>query len=295
MSWWHLARRVRHSFLLERCNGLWDLLRPAYRRLLDIRHQGVPVILGGTARMRIPAEFVGGAIYESYEPATVRAATGWFELHPDGVFLDIGCAIGVYSALALAISTGADVYAFDSDINSLQSTRRFCRYTERQRLTLIWGFLSDAQIGELSLIQARELTTVKLADPTITGEPGTNRYVCLGPDLPKEIPVWSVDSLLDGGAMFLGRPILIKCDVEGAELLVLQGAKRVLSECSPDLLLSVHPSALPQFGHSTYDIKSFLEENGYGIDCIAIDHEEHWWCSKTVSQLIPSQNGLANR
>src|SRR4029077_12887077 len=74
------------------------------------------------------------------------------------------------------------------------------------------------------------------------------------------------------------RPILIKCDVEGAELLVLLGGETLLRRVHPDLLLSIHPTALPSYGHSKNEIEGFLKHLGYEIRCLAVDHEEHWWC-----------------
>jgi hypothetical protein len=77
---------------------------------------------------------------------------------------------------------------------------------------------------------------------------------------------------------FEGRACLIKCDVEGAEQIVLSGTTRLLSRHRPDLLLSVHPSALVDYGHSNNSLREFLAQLGYAATTIAVDHEEHWWC-----------------
>jgi hypothetical protein len=42
--------------------------------------------------------------------------------------------------------------------------------------------------------------------------------------------------------------------------------------------LNVHPPALPSYGHSKAEVEAFLRRLGYGIRCLAVDHEEHWWC-----------------
>lgn len=60
------------------------------------------------------------------------------------------------------------------------------------------------------------------------------------------------------------RPNLVKIDVEGAELLVLHGARNLLRESHPAIILAVHPPWLPS-GQSTADIVAFLEANGYGV------------------------------
>lgn len=96
-----------------------------------------------------------------------------------------------------------------------------------------------------------------------------------------QIPRFRLDDLvLD---IVGSRPCLIKCDVEGAELFVLRGARRLLSEAQPDLLLSIHCAdhsrhLLAQYGHTAGDVRSFLESLGYHIQLLASDHEEHWWC-----------------
>lgn len=60
------------------------------------------------------------------------------------------------------------------------------------------------------------------------------------------------------------RPNLVKIDVEGAELLVLRGAAKLLSESSPTIILAVHPYWLPT-GQSTKQIFELLTRHGYTI------------------------------
>jgi hypothetical protein len=78
------------------------------------------------------------------------------------------------------------------------------------------------------------------------------------------------------------RPILLKCDVEGAEVLVLLGAEQFLQRTMPNLLIGVHRLALPEYGHTVDDVRNFFEKLNYSICVIAVDHEEHWWCQPAV-------------
>jgi len=91
------------------------------------------------------------------------------------------------------------------------------------------------------------------------------------------VPIHRLDDLFDEG-LSPDRPILIKCDVEGAELLVLNGGMALLGRHQPELLLSVHPQILATIGQSKEMLADLLAERGYRYRCIAIDHEEHWWC-----------------
>ena len=59
-------------------------------------------------------------------------------------------------------------------------------------------------------------------------------------------------------------PDLIKIDVEGAELLVLWGAQRILARCKPALILGVHSYWLPP-SHSARQIFDLLESLEYEI------------------------------
>jgi len=60
----------------------------------------------------------------------------------------------------------------------------------------------------------------------------------------------------------------------GGELLVLYGAETFLRRLHPDLLLSVHPWALPSYEHSKGEVEKYLHGLNYEIHCLAVDHEE---------------------
>ena len=60
------------------------------------------------------------------------------------------------------------------------------------------------------------------------------------------------------------RPNLMKIDVEGAELLVLRGAAKLLRESRPTIILAVHPYWLPA-GQSSQQIFDMLTRYGYSM------------------------------
>lgn len=72
-------------------------------------------------------------------------------------------------------------------------------------------------------------------------------------------------------------PDALTMDVEGAELLVLQGAESTLAEHHPLLWISVHPDmALRDHGIHPGQIFEYLNGFGYSNHHIHTDHEEHW-------------------
>ena len=117
-------------------------------------------------------------------------------------------------------------------------------------------------------------TEAALLRTGVSGDVGTTRYVCLPNSEVGTIPCRRLDDLFEPETVS-GRSMLIKCDVEGAELNVLSGGESLLRVVRPDLLLSVHPPALPSYGHSKKDVEVFLKKLGYQIRCLAVDHEEH--------------------
>lgn len=73
----------------------------------------------------------------------------------------------------------------------------------------------------------------------------------------------SLDSLALEGR--LPRPTVIKLDIEGAEILALKGATRLLgtSERPRALFIEVHDTFLPGFGSSADDVYALLKGFGY--------------------------------
>lgn len=272
-----IAQAVRHAPGLERAEGLWNLLRNPYHQLINSSGQGVEVNIGRILSVRIPPEYCG-CDFENYEPEPMAATVTWLQQHPTALLLDIGCSIGVYAVAGLAAASSVEVIAFDSDLESLQAARRMCHYYDGNRLQLVYGFAADKHESKYDLGVANLKTAELIASNSITGDPGSTRYVCIEGNIDQTIPTHSLDGLFAG--ISLNRPILLKCDVEGAELLVLRGAEKLLRTGSPQLLISVHPSALPQYGHSVNEVKDYLMAAGYTSRLLAIDHEEHWWCEK---------------
>ena len=269
------AQRVRHLPGLEACETFWNILRKPYHRLLDANGRGVKVFIGGKVPVRIPAEFVG-ARWELYEPETIAVFAEWVCAHPNGLVLDIGSSIGVFSAVALFTDHRAEVIAFDADLASLAAARRFCEHASGERLRLVRGLLTHNPPNVVPLAEAIALTDRALVQSG--GEVGTpRRYICLTDPEAVSLPSYRLDDLF-AMEKVEDRSVLIKCDVEGAELLVLSGAENLLRHARPDLLLSIHPAALPSYGHSKEGVDDFLKGLGYQNRCFSVDHEEHWWC-----------------
>jgi FkbM family methyltransferase len=287
----NIAERILHQLdvalrrhtRLGQLPGLRRILLKPYRKLIDFHGRGVLMNIGGCIPVRMPAEYAWKVV-EGYEPESLRAMKKWLEATKSPVVVDVGCSFGFISCAGLFGNPASHVIAIDSDLESLKLAQRLCARAPQvsERLSLVWGFISDDPTQQADYLEAHKLALRALERPGLTGKPEAIHYVCLDSVDPASppIPRHTLDNLIPPSA-FLKLPILIKCDVEGAEQLVLNGAKRLLTERRPALLVSVHPENLPKYGTNKDALRSFLALHGYAIEVIAIDHEEHWWCVAT--------------
>lgn len=61
----------------------------------------------------------------------------------------------------------------------------------------------------------------------------------------------------------LSRLALLKCDVEGADLFALRGARKTLERHKPVVIIEITPWFLEGFGLTVLDVVSFFDELGY--------------------------------
>ena len=280
MSFHFLDQILRRNSRLPRLPWLRKALRRPYYRLVDPFSRGLPLNIGGAIPVRIPAEYCAKE-QETYEaPVAVKLAE-WVADHPDGIVVDIGCSFGYFSCASLFASPRLIVVAIDGDLSSLKATLRVCRHAPNlaNRLTLLHCLVGPTTSPEQSVEEIISRTNRDLEK--VSGDPGTTSYVNLDSDYSEiDLPRISLDDI----SRFLslhheGASLLVKCDVEGAEQLVLEGAVDTLARRRPELLLSVHsPDYLERFGGTEDGVREWLSRHHYSIEVFAVDHESHWLC-----------------
>jgi len=170
---------------------------------------------------------------------------------PESVFMDIGAAEGYYPVFAAV--AGSHVVAIEPDPELLCGLQRNVYINGIQdRVTVLPIAVSD-HAGTATLYtdgnsgHAPSLADSKLHSHSIAVEMDTIDHLVL--DL-KSVP----------------SPNIIKIDVEGAEGLVLEGARRLLSSGMrpTHVFIELHCLYLPHFGSTAQDVyKTIVDEFGY--------------------------------
>ena len=217
---------------------------------------------------------MGGASYavSTRGPSAVSAATwapSWRSaIMADllagraGAFVDVGVNIGQTLWDLLAVDAARAYVGFDANPSCIDLVGAFVRRNGLDQCTLVPAGLSEAP--ELAVLHVspdvpHDSTGTLVADLR-PGRPQERRYV---PCLPFD-DAWDA---LGGGPV-----ALVKVDVEGAELGVLRGMRRMLAAHRPPVLIEVLHAAsedrLEAHARWLRDLESTIEEAGYAASRI---------------------------
>ena len=201
-----------------------DLARPGHMFPLRARKGGVLVRAGQTEAVVDFARLAG--------------------FRPGGVLYDLGANVGWYTLLGSALGA-SHIYSFEPLPSNVAILR------EHLRLNRIKNYgLFEAAVG-----QAAGTARFEVGKSNSIGHlSGRNS------DDGIEVQVVALDGLIESEG--LRPPDVIKCDIEGAELDALHGARRTLEEHGPTILLATHTRALHR------NCRDYLQALGYSTEAI---------------------------
>ncbi len=190
-------------------------------------------------------------------------------LRPGDHFVDVGANVGVFSTLIGTRIPGVRITAVEP----------FPPVREDLLANLALNDL-DVTVVDSALSDAAGEATFEVLDRDVL-----NRLAPGGGTTGITVPVTTLDELVGGDP-----PALIKIDVEGSELRVMQGARRLLTGAAAPVLLFEHAGYCEHFGITPAEVRAFLTEVGYGI--YLLDGELSPWHS---DELPPTLNVVACR
>jgi FkbM family methyltransferase len=169
-----------------------------------------------------------------------------------GAFWDIGANIGLYSWSCAQARPDFHVVSFEPDAKNLECLRRTRAAWNLSRHDIVPCAVADT-VGHTTFF------TDEVSRATGSLEPASRTFnVTHYGAVPRgvEVETVTIDALIAKG---FEPPLIVKIDVEGAEVRVLQGGRRLLSERRPILLLEIFGdraqtfALLAEFGYVCFD------------------------------------------
>ena len=168
-----------------------------------------------------------------------RALIGYLRprLGPRTIFVDVGAHVGYISAMAAA--TGASVFA-------LELQRELIPLIEQMATLNGFDLIRPMNVGASA---TAGISTVKRADASpgaqLEGALGRSKAVNPHSLLDDFVPTVALDDLFDGDGLV---PTVVKLDVEGHEIGVLDGARRLIARRRTVFVIEYHPHLVAQYG-----------------------------------------------
>ena len=186
-------------------------------------------------------------------------------LAPGGVFYDVGANVGFF-ALVAARLVGPDgaAYAFEPLPHVAAEARANAERNGLANVEVLEVAASDRE-GTASLV--------------VTGHPGgaTLSAADAGDDAVGSVEVRTVrlDDLVAAGA--IRPPDVVKIDVEGVELEVVDGLRRTLAEHRPVLVCELDAATKDRVDEKVRAATKRLGELGYGVRVLPSSYEGSGW------------------
>ncbi len=168
----------------------------------------------------------GRAYFEGKGEPEVQAALRE-HLRPGMTFYDIGANIGFFSLLAARlVGKEGQVVAFEADP---EIAARLREHAERNGFPWI-------KVEEKAVWSAARTVQFERVDPGTSPDRGLGHVVTGNTGNTIEVEAVSMDEYTRATA----APDFVKCDVEGAEVEVIRGARQLMREKRPGILCEMH-------------------------------------------------------
>lgn len=182
------------------------------------------------------------------------------DINKSDVFYDVGANIGIYSMLIADKIGDENVVAFEphpNNVNHLQKNANINSY-------------DDMSIIDYALFDSNKVQTIKE-----TGiHPGEGEHYIDKNQGTLNIKTNTGDKLID--EFHLPKPDIIKIDVEGAEVRVLNGMLNSINDCRY-ILIEVHPSRMiERYNNSMGDIIDIAKTYKFKVNKISSRGKEKY-------------------
>jgi len=169
------------------------------------------------------------------------------------VVFDIGAHIGLCAIpLSKVIHKKGKIYAFEPSVENLKYLRKNIKYNKTNSITIVPFLVGTKTVEKRDFYESIHVDGMN----SIVKYKKSNFFIRT---FKKQI---SLDDFFCDNNLI---PDIIKIDVEGAEVDVLDGAFKLLKTHRPIIVLSVHPKQLKMIGKSVKDLKNRIDSLQYKV------------------------------
>ncbi len=177
------------------------------------------------------------------------------EIKEDDIVWDVGASYGIYSIFSAFKTIKGKVYAFEPESSTYKMLMRNVELNKLQNVVALQFALMD-KTSESLLYTSRSANIGTHSMARRTDYPVSGKG--------KLIKTYSGDELVERNEVDF--PDIIKIDVEGSEVNVLQGMAKILSSKKVRVLqIEIHPKILPLFNFDENLVLNLIESFNFCI------------------------------
>jgi len=178
-------------------------------------------------------------------------------LRPDSVVFDVGCSYGLIASL-ISKTAGPRVmiHAFEANAEVIEWARRVtalnCPAGQVQFVHACAGESSNGHATFYTVPGSKSVASTRNADIRHFHQTA----------VVEQVPLMSLD---DYARNLAAPPSCIKIDVEGSEYMVLRGARGLIEDSHPALIIETHGLEIDGIGGSVRELANTLSDCGYHL------------------------------
>ncbi|TWU24676.1 FkbM family methyltransferase [Bythopirellula polymerisocia] len=253
---WKMLERVPPSLKasVKRCTS--TELRLWLRDRLGVSDRSIPdkiVTVKDGRRFHIGPDYIYLPLFVSgeFEPAATTVVKRL--LRKGDHVVDAGANYGWYTTLcAEIVGSKGSVYAFEPVPSTFDRLNEHITLNSNSDCVVAEQLALGIEQGETYVHLFNDLSHSRSSISNL----GRNHFVvhC--------VPMTDLKSYLESRRV--DHIDFLKCDVEGSELMVLQGAGEILDRVNaPIILIELNEETAPEFGYQPIDIVNYLRDRGY--------------------------------
>ncbi len=177
-------------------------------------------------------------------------------INPESVVFDVGGHAGQFTKLFSDMASSGQVFVFEPAIYSRSILQIMAGMKFLQNVYILpFGLSNKVKHAEI-YTPVKKSGSLGYGLAFVGSNENYKREV-----IASDIILSTMDHVVN--TLAINKVDFIKADIEGSELLLLQGGKETLKKYKPVLLLEISDKALERNNHSGRELVSFLREVGY--------------------------------